>query len=506
MDTLTDIEVKEALLQIQRRKTALELKDLDHQEQLILLRSAKKDNRPFIKSELTPAPSPSPARSRRTTTDTATPNDNQGPYEFIDLTSDTEEALIKKEKPTEQFLVKVENTEEKLHFPESTPATRITASTPTKERIECESESEGQTLLDTFLQQPVPEQEKGRTDPDPDPDPDPGLQVQTVVPATGAEQISEPDVQTDERPAPAAAAPTPTPLQRTPNPVNRDAVDTNIQAVAQPAGRRGATGLRPQPGSWPYFKRRFSFANSFPQSPNYSYSCTRTPAPTPTPIPPTRAKRQRKAPSDRETEYRSTTPTPGQQGLDHGDTEHYPNSSAPNPAPNRTSKKQQEIDDDADFLNETFSKYGTPSSRKRPRLPVNYYREDITLPLLSRYCRHALQDVLDSVDPNLAGAFNDAFNAAWTKLDRCDFSDMDSFVSYMMRIIEQIMPPAAPGPAGQANISSSTQLARSRQILLRWYAGWDKCLLWSEHNGKTEAERLRAVDRWVNDGTGTESA
>jgi hypothetical protein len=176
-------------------------------------------------------------------------------------------------------------------------------------------------------------------------------------------------------------------------------------------------------------------------------------------------------------------------------------------------------------LNETFSIYDAPSSRKRPRLPPNYYKEDLALSeaelqgLLSRYCRHALQDVLtstaggstggDNVDPDVVGAFNEAFNAAWANLDRCDFSEMDSFVAFMMRmirIIEQMMPPATPEPTSQANTSSSTQLARSRQILQRWQADWDECLVWCEHNGQTEAERLTAVDRWVNDGEGKESA
>jgi hypothetical protein len=465
MDHLTDIEVEEALLQIQRRKTALELRDLDHQERLILLRSAKKDNRPFIKSELTAA-------------------------QFIDLTSDSEESMVKKENPPDQRLVKVDDTEEKPHLPESTPATRTTASTPTNERIESDNRTESQILLDTCLQQSVPEQENGRMQPDPNSE----SQVQTVVPA--AEPISEPDVQTDE---PQVAI-----------------------AAAQPAGRRSTTRLRAVRGRGQGQGRTIRAASTS-QTP--SRRDRTVPAPTPTPR--TRAKRQRKAPSDRETEYRNTTPTPAHQGTDHGDTEYYPNPStaapASNPAPNHPiPKKQQEINDDAADLNENLSIYDATSSRKRPRLPPNYYKEDLALSeaelqgLLSRYCRHALQDVLestaggstggDNVDPDVVGAFNDAFNAAWTKLDRCDFSDIDKFVMHMMQIIHQMMPPTAPGPASQANTSSITRLARSRQILLRWHADWSKCLVWCEHNGETEAERLQAVDRWVNDGEGKDSA
>jgi hypothetical protein len=265
-------------------------------------------------------------------------------------------------------------------------------------------------------------------------------------------------------------------------------------------------------------------------------------APAPTP---TRAKRarKRKAPSQRDANSRpdppapspAASPTPERQGPEvpppttnkerqqenDEDTEYHPDPSTPDSTLKRpTTQRQQEIDDDAAALNGTFSRYIIgPSSRKRPRLPVNYYKEDITLPeaeyqkLLSRYCYHALQDVLkstaggctggDNVDHNLVGDFNDAFNAAWTKLGRCDFSDIDRFVMHMMQIIHQMMPPTAPGTACQANTRSSTQLARSCQILQGWYAGWYKCLMWCERNGKTEAERLRAVDRWVNDDEST---
>ncbi|KAK5370011.1 hypothetical protein LTS03_007504 [Exophiala xenobiotica] len=445
MDNLTDIEVEEALLQIQRRKTALELRDLDHQERLILLRSAKRDNRAFIKSELTAA-------------------------QFIDLTSDSEESMVKKENPPDQRLVKVDDTEEKPHLPESTPATRTTASTPTNERIERDNRSESQILPDTCLQQSVPEQEKGRTEPDPGSASD----VQTVVPAA-AERISEPDVQTDEPQTLShrdRAAPAPTPTR------------------AKRARKRKAPSQRD--------------ANSRPDPPAPSLAASPTPERQGPKVPPPTTNKKRQQENDEDTEY-------------------HPDTSAPDSTLKRpTTQRQQEIDDDAAALNGTFSQCIIgPSSRKRPRLPPDYYREDITLPeaeyqkLLSRYCYHALQDVLkssaggctggDNVDPNLVGAFNDAFNAAWTKLDRCNFSNIDKFVMHMMQIIHQMMPPTAPGPASQANTSSITRLARSRQILQRWYDDWNKCLMWCERNGKTEAERLRAVDQWVNDAEGKDS-
>ncbi|KAK5190925.1 hypothetical protein LTR72_000738 [Exophiala xenobiotica] len=454
MDNLTDIEVEEALLQIQRRKTALELRDLDHQERLILLRSAKRDNRAFIKSELTAA-------------------------QFIDLTSDSEESMVKTENPPDQRLVKVDDTEEKPHLRESTPATRTTASTPTNERIESDNRSESQILLDTCLQQSVPEQEKGRTEPDPGSASD----VQTVVPAA-AERISEPDVQTDQ---PQVAI-----------------------AAAQPAGGGGFTSLILGQGQG----RTIPAAST-----SQTLSHRDRAAPAPTPIRAKRA-RKRKAPSQRDANSRpdppapslAASPTPERQGPEvphpttnkkrqqenDEDTEYHSDTSAPDSTLKRpTTQRQREIDDDAAALNGTFGRYIIGPSEKRPRLP------DV-LKSTAGGCTGG-----DDVDPDVVGVFNDAFNAAWANLDRCDFSEMDSFVAFMMRmirIIEQMMPPATPEPASQANTSSSTQLARSRQILQRWQADWEECLVWCEHNGQTEAERLTAVDRWVNDGEGKESA